>query len=170
MPWICPECNNPENHEQAVRCACGYELVDDTPADYSKLGGALYLVAAGFLINILISAINLSSWLSTGPGLTDIYIQLQIIFYATSLLISCLLLFFLFKHSRAFPVLAIIFIAVNVFFTIGIYLYIKASPDLPNYVVLVNRAIDAAVITTIAGTAWIAYFLRSERVRKTFIN
>jgi len=170
MLWICPECNNPENHEQAVRCACGYEIVDDTPTDYSKLGGALYLVLAGLLINICVSAINLYSWLGTGAGAADTQILVQISLNAVLLLCSGVLLFFMLKKSKTFPAMMITFLALNILFAIGSYQIIKAAPTLPNYYDQLNAAIDRAVINTIVGAAWIAYFVRSERVRKTFVN
>lgn len=160
------------------------ELQQEKQDNYDKLGGWLIFVALGLILAAVLLFLTSSSiaqifasgsWsLLTTPG-TEYYNSLNapiIIFDASCntilFIFSVINLIYFFRKKKLFPKLLIIFYIINLaFIFVDYYLNsllpaVQADPSLQSYDDLARAVINAAI--------WIPYFIKSKRVKATFVK
>jgi hypothetical protein len=190
MNWQCPECGF-HNDNDLIRCPCGYEIIH-TPEEKSKpetlykgIGGWLIFPLLGLIItpiegsfqmyNIYWQIFAKGYWSSlTTPG-TEVYHAFfgpLLIFEgfgnSLTLALSVVTLWFFLRKSRLLPRLMISLIIFNFVFVCGDFFLsnlvpaVAAQSDSQSTIEL-----GQAVIGTLI---WIPYFLKSKRVKQTFVR
>lgn len=156
-----------------------------TPAEPKGLRGWLILPAIGLFLAPLRLAVNLMKdfwpifrdgyWpVLTTPG-TEAYhplwkplLMFEIVGNTIFILANLALLFFFFTKHWRFPTLFITMLALNVVFVVSDFFMGNAIPAVaatndPQSAREMARTLAAAVV-------WIPYFLRSKRVKNTFVK
>lgn len=190
MNWQCPECGF-LNDNDLIRCPCGYEIIH-TPEEefkpeplYKGIGGWLIFPLLGLIItpiegsfqmyNIYWQIFAKGYWSSlTTPG-TEVYHAFfgpLLIFegFGNSLTIalSVVTLWFFLRKSRLLPRLMISLLIFNFVFVCGDFFLsdlvpaVAAQSDSQSTIEL-----GQAVIGTLI---WVPYFLKSKRVKQTFVR
>lgn len=160
------------------------QLKQEKQDRYDRLGGWLIFVALGLILTPVMLFITSSgiakifatgSWpLLTTPG-TEYYNSLNgpiIIFDTvgniTLFTLSIVNLIYFFRRKKLFPKLIIIFYIINLTFVFGDYCLnsllpaVQADPSLQSYDDLARSVINAAI--------WVPYFIKSKRVKATFVK
>lgn len=143
-----------------------------------NIGGWLYLVAIGIVLgpimNVLhvkqlIEAAQKANWdlvWQQGP-MTMLSIIFEFAVQGYMLVFSILLAGLFFGKKKSFPRMFVIYV-VSIFVLGVVGVFIAAS--IPNITPqLVGEAIAFPVYVLIFGLIWIPYFLRSKRVKRTFV-
>ncbi len=190
MTWQCPECGS-LNDNDLIRCPCGYEIIH-TPEEefkpeplYKGIGGWLIFPLIGLIITPIEGSLQMYNiywqifakgyWSSlTTPG-TEVYHAFfgpLLIFegFGNSLTIalSVVTLWFFLRKSRLLPMLMISLLIFNFVFVYGDFFLsdlvpaVAAQSDSQSTIEL-----GQAVIGTLI---WVPYFLKSKRVKQTFVR
>lgn len=151
--------------------------------NYDRIGGWLILCAIGLalypvqaavsLFSEIIPALSPENWMRlTTPASADYHrfwaplLITELIGNGFFLILSIGVVVFFFKQRKCVPKLAIVFLAGNfIFVSLDCYFtqIILTTADPANMGPVVNF-----VRTLVASTIWIAYFLFSKRVKRTF--
>lgn len=145
-----------------------------------KIGGWLYLVGIGQVLSPIFNLINLkkladaastANWkeISSRDASVVISITYEVIAQSFMAIFSLWLLILFLSHAKNFPKMFISYlIIVFVIDLIGIAI-VAASP-MVTQPQLLGQAIGGAISVLILGLIWIPYFMKSKRVKKTFVR
>jgi hypothetical protein len=160
------------------------QLKQEKQDNYDKLGGWLIFVALGLIlapVMLFLTSSEIARIFATGswsllvtPG-SEYYNSLNapIIIFDTVcntilFIYSIVNLVYFFRRKKLFPKLIIFFYVINlIFIFVDYYLNsllpaVKADPSLQSYDDLIRAVINAAI--------WIPYFIKSKRVKATFVK
>ena len=161
------------------------QISRDGDEKYDQIGGWLIICAIGLtlyplqavvsLFSEILPAVSSENWLRlTTPGSVSYHplwaplLIMELIGNGCFLILSTGLVVFFFKRRKFVPKLAIIFLTANfIFVSIDGYFtqVVLATTDPTNMGPVINF-----VRTLVASIIWIAYFLFSKRVKRTFIR
>lgn len=139
--------------------------MDESPQKYDRVGGWLILFCLG-----LIATISKSIKYFLTEAENPIVLGFDLINYVTILIFAIFLLVVLYyKRKRYAPKLAIIYCwtAVALNLLSSLYFIVSNNHDIGAFLA---KVLPALLIYVAITTAWTLYFLRSERVKKTFVN
>ena len=159
--------------------------VEDDTADSLPIGGWLILVAVGLIISPILSLIgiislsdllfanNAAGTLSQAGTEIDPLMQkpmgtIFLGYFILSFIIDIVLLYLFFTKKRAFPKVMIVVLLVSLLYPFAeyaLYSYFSVM-DEEAHTQLGKDIIRALIYCAI----WIPYFLKSERVKQTFVN
>jgi Protein of unknown function (DUF2569) len=154
------------------------EAVKVEPQPGESIGGWLYMVAIGIILSPIMNALNVKQLVEAAQNANwDMIWQqgpvtmLSIIFefgiQGYMLLFSIILAGLFFGRRKNFPKMFVIYV-VSIFALGVIGATITAS--IPNIKPqLVGEAIASPLYFFILGLIWIPYFLKSKRVKRTFV-
>jgi hypothetical protein len=153
------------------------------------IGGWLILVLIGLIISLISVAGTLTDtmnlykpevWHTITTYGSEAYHPLfgTWIIYETALnifviIFTICLLILMFRKSRLFPKLMIFYFVSAVFLQgIDYYLSYIVLTDLPNVskALGVSPSLEGVMRSAVQGAVWVPYFIRSKRVKATFIN
>jgi len=164
----CPQCHS-MNSESATRCACGFELTSvaqpedsidfaQSERDRQGIGGWLILFGTWLVIQPVVMLYEILT--SRFQLVIDVLI---------AVLLSAIIIFNLFvamrflQQRRQAPKLVIALLMLTLIFAITSMVAVSlAEPGVSQEVASIGRA-------AIWNLIWIMYFIRSKRVKKTFI-
>jgi len=168
------------------------EIQSSTKAEepiYPSIGGPLILTAIGMVVNPLLMLYQLfSSWLPAVSGEawtalttsgTPFYhpmwaplIISELVGNVAFLIFSIILAGFFFQKRRVFPKLFIAFLLSHLAFIVIDYLVANAvASSIPRLAGQADQGVGVALArSAIYGAIWIAYFLKSKRVKGTFVH
>lgn len=154
------------------------EAVKIEPQAGESIGGWLYLVAIGMILNPIMNALHIKQLVEAaqnanwemiwqqGP-VTVLSIMFEFGIQGYMLLFSIFLAVLFFGRRRNLPKMFVIYI-VSIFILGVIGAFIAAS--VPNITPqLIGEAIAFSIYVFILGLIWIPYFLKSKRVKITFV-
>ncbi|NSW92909.1 MAG: DUF2569 domain-containing protein [Firmicutes bacterium] len=147
--------------------------------EYNKIGGWLVLVGITMVIspffhfNVINENLKLYSpdkWnkLINNHPLWSILISFETITSIILLVVSVVLLIAFLKKKVYFPSLMIIYRVLNLVIVITISLIAVQIPYIANG--NIQEYISAIIGQSLACAIWIPYFIKSKRVKRTFIN
>lgn len=158
-----------------------------TEKNYEGLGGWLILIAIGLVIaplrmgflvfRDLLPAFSEETWsVLTTPG-TEVYHKLwapllifELLTNIIFIVFAIVLLVFLVQKKRLFPKLIIAYLAANLLFLVVDYFGANLIPFVANQTEALNESIGEIGRGVIASAIWIPYFLKSRRVKATFVR
>lgn len=172
MLWRCPECSFVSDYS-TVKCPCGHEASGEEEViedEIKGIGGWLIFPIIGLFLSPFIAFVKLlgdlfliDSYFVWMPHLLfDILSNLMYIIFPIILLVL------MFRISRKFPEAMIYFYVLSIILNIGEALLVSAMP----VVVAHDRAVAniTAIAMIISSLIWISYFMRSIRVKNTFVK
>jgi hypothetical protein len=167
----CPKCHL-ENPSSATRCDCGYDFSsgqvkesllvesrDQGIRDTGRLAGWLFLPSLGLVLGVATAILNLVNVIADSGGVAEKVIAGGWIAFVL------LVAWFFFRRYRRAPALFIALLIVNLLMVSLAFLGAgrAASRREQNEELELLRAVCVAVI-------WIPYFLKSRRVKMTFVR
>jgi hypothetical protein len=192
MPNLCVQCFLPLDEDSVVCARCGAP-VSDSPAGAEPLppvrpanipanaldgiNGWLILPAIGLAfspvamlfhigMNVFVMVQSSYGFVTAKNPALAVLLRTEIILDIVLIAIVFVLNYLFWAKKKIFPKALIALLSVNLLLGIGDHLATVAvmpGADRTNGMILVSRAIVIAAI-------WIPYFLKSERVRQTFIH
>ena len=177
----CPRCSL-ENPSSAVRCDCGYDFPSgqmqapiptgktaETPPHVDRLAGWLALPAVGLFLTVVAAILGFHEAVSDSPSRFNMAVapasRFDIAVAAVWLTFVLFVAWSFFRRKRRAPILVILLLGINVVITM---VTAHASPsaargvDLTEYSGLFRASLVAGI--------WIPYFLKSRRVKLTFVR
>ncbi|MBK7377702.1 MAG: DUF2569 family protein [Ignavibacteriales bacterium] len=136
--------------------------------DTSQIGGWLIIVAINLILMPILSVWGIISDIyaldyELPPSVSRL-IYIEVLFLILIIIFGIILNILFYLRKKIFPLLFIILLSLSAFSDLLFYLF---APDIDNisrvYLVFFIRSALAAAI-------WISYFLKSRRVKLTFIN
>jgi len=176
----CPKCSL-ENPSSAVRCDCGYDFPSgqmqapipsgkegETLPHVDKLGGWLALPALGLFLTVVAAILALYETASASGNRFDLSepgdrfdIGVAAVWLAFVLFVA----WSFFRRKRRAPTLVILWLGINVIIAM-VTAHVNPGPakgvDINEFSGLLKALLVAAI--------WIPYFLKSRRVRLTFVK
>lgn len=148
----------------------------------SGLRGWLYLLGFGVCLTPLVALVGLfkmlptygiSSWAAytsvSGSHYHPLYgplLILEMLFSIVLLVFSCLQIWFFFGRKRWFVVFFVVFMLIRLAYDVSDVMLANQIPSFHAKGVHWSRLLQSAL----AALIWVAYLLRSRRVRNTFVN
>ena len=165
----CPKCHL-ENPSSAARCDCGYDFSsaqmkesflsesrDQGIRNTDKLAGWLFLPALGLVLGVVVSVLGLVLAMAESASSGEVAVEAGWIAFVL------LVAWFFFRRHRRAPALYIALLTINLGVASLAFLAGGGNSSRREHEIDLLRAIIIAVI-------WIPYFLRSRRVKLTFVR
>jgi hypothetical protein len=140
----------------------------NTQFGYAIVAGWLILPAIGLIFSFIMTLLSL---FPSDSAMTD-HTNLYVFSYMLSILYVPFFLILIVKwwgRKRMLPKLMIAYYVSHLFFSLGIYLYQVIAVEGQKEVNL-TAVVQNVGITWIVALVWIAYFMKSKRVKATFVK
>ncbi len=138
------------------------------PNDYDPslngIGGWLVLVIIGRIISIILGAkdfFDLTKLIGQDPNFEGIIIFGIVMDITLVILLSAVILYFLFKRNILFRNLFVIQVSLGFLFNVFVLVYFSSLG--------VNLGAASLISPLISGVIWILYLYKSKRVKNTYI-
>lgn len=184
--------SNPSNNTDNQPSFGGFSEVNTNesavPRQISGLGGWLILIQIGLIYSLLSDILqvagngifNATTWDKLTDSAYDSYNSLwkpilvtQLAFYSVFTLFVLFTLISFYRKKKYLPKLMIAYYAVSFLFSVVNFILVmqidnlEKATDVP---ITQTSLVTGLVISAIISGLWIGYFIRSKRVRNTFIN
>lgn len=179
----CTNCGKESPEGSAICSDCGSSIsentvtkheievsVEGTVSKYNKIRGALILVLLGRVYGILAFPIAIYGYFEMiNKAYYDnikIAINIDFSYYALVFIFDIFALYLMFNRKKAFPYIMITFTLVSLAYYIFKYFIYK-------YLGVFTKGdtlLKSILFSTVSCAIWIPYFLKSKRVKRTFIE